>query len=275
MRTLRVRPPAVAGTFYPADPETLRTDVEDALGAAATRADAAAPVPKAVVVPHAGYAYSGPVAASAYARLLPRRGRIERAVLVGPAHGSPRTPVAASSADAFETPLGLVPVDCSAREELAGAGLVTVDDAAHAGEHSLEVHLPFLQVALGDVRVLPLVVGQVPAGAVATVLDRAWGGPETVVVVSTDLSHYHDHDEARRLDRRTAQAVVDRQPDALGFANACGVVPLRGLLLVAADRDLDVELVDLRTSADTVGSRDTVVGYGAFVLGARAAEAPS
>jgi AmmeMemoRadiSam system protein B len=260
---MRVRQPAVAGLFYPADPGALRAGVEEALAAAAGQPG---PVPKAVVVPHAGYVYSGAVAASAYSRVVPARGRVTRVVLLGPAHRAPVTAVAASSAEAFATPLGLVRVDVERRDALVDAGLVALRDDAHAGEHSLEVQLPFLQVALGDVAVLPLAVGHVDAGAVAAVLDAVWGGEETLVVVSTDLSHYHDHATATERDRRTAAAVVAKRPDRLGPYDACGVVPLQGLLLSAGVADRRVELIDLRTSADTVGDPGRVVGYGAFAV---------
>ena len=261
MRTMRVRPPAVAGLFYPADPEELRATVERFLASAEPGA-----VAKAIVAPHAGYVYSGPVAASAYARVAPARGRISRVVLVGPAHRAPVRAVAASSADAFATPLGLVRVDVERRDALVDAGLVVVRDDAHAGEHSLEVHLPFLQAALGHITVLPLAVGQVDSRQVADVLEAVWGGDETLVVVSTDLSHYHDHRTAAELDRRTAAAVLAGRPDRLGPYDACGVVPLQGLLLAAERHDLHVELLDLRTSADTAGDPGRVVGYGAFAL---------
>lgn len=261
MRTMRVRQPAVAGLFYPSDRAELRGVIEDAMAGAE-----AGPVPKAVVAPHAGYVYSGPVAGSAYARVAPARGTITRVVLLGPAHRAPVVAVAAPSAEAFATPLGLVRVDEERRDALVGQGLVTVRDDAHAGEHSLEVQLPFLQVALGDVAVLPLAVGPVDPGHVAGVLEAAWGGDETLVVVSTDLSHYHDRAEATQIDRRTAAAVVAKRPDRLGPYDACGVVALQGLLVAAADHGLDVELLDLRTSADTAGDPHRVVGYGAFAL---------
>ncbi|HEX2047926.1 MAG TPA: AmmeMemoRadiSam system protein B [Acidimicrobiales bacterium] len=253
----RVRPPAVAGSFYPADPAELRSVVEAFVGEQGAAA-------KAIIAPHAGYVFSGPVAGSAYARVA--RGRVSRVVLLGPAHRVPDAGIAVSSADAFSTPLGLVPVDTSTRDALVDAGLVTVRDDAHASEHSLEVHLPFLQVCLGDVSVLPLAVGQVDPVRVAEVLDRAWGGEETLIVVSTDLSHYLDHATAARLDRRTAEAVVARRPDRLGPYDACGLVPLQGLLLAAERHGLEVELLDLRTSADTAGGPARVVGYGAFAL---------
>ena len=262
-----VREPAVAGTFYPSDPATLRATVERYLeDAAAAGGSGSAPPPKAVVAPHAGYVYSGPVAARAYARVVPLRGRVERVVLLGPAHRVPLTAIAAPGADALATPPGAVRVDTAARDRLVGAGSVVVSDQAHAGEHSLEVQLPFLQVALGEMAVLPLAVGRVPASAVADVLDAVWGGDETLIVVSSDLSHYHDHATATELDRRTADAVVAKRPDRLGHDDACGVVPLQGLLLAAASRQMNVELLDLRTSADTAGDPGRVVGYGAFAL---------
>ncbi len=260
MRTVRrVRPPVVAGTFYPADPSELRSVVEGAVADGQPGA-----VPKAIIAPHAGYVFSGPIAGSAYARVA--GGEVSRVVLLGPAHRSPDAGIAASSADAFSTPLGQLPVDMSARDTLVDAGLVTVRDDAHASEHSLEVHLPFLQVCLGDVAVLPLAVGLVEPDRVAEVLDRVWGGDETLVVVSTDLSHYLDHATATKLDRRTAEAVVAKRPDRLGRYDACGPFPLQGLLVVAERRGLEVELLDLRTSADTAGGHDRVVGYGAFAL---------
>lgn len=260
MRTMRVRQPAVAGLFYPADPATLRSSVEGHLTGGTS-----GPAPKAIVAPHAGYVYSGPIAGSAYARL---RGfeHITRVVLLGPAHRTPDAGIAASSAGAFATPLGQLDVDTDTRDALVAAGLATIRDDAHAEEHSLEVQLPFVQVCLGEVTVLPLAVGQVSPERVADVLDRTWGGAETLVVVSTDLSHYHDHATATEVDRVTAEAVVARRPDRLGRYDACGVIALQGLLLAAERHDLDVELLDLRTSADTAGGPERVVGYGAFAL---------
>lgn len=265
MRTMKVRPPAVAGTFYPAGPSELRSVVEHELAAAADRVPAG-PAPKAVIVPHAGYVYSAPIAASAYARVWALRGRTDRVVVLGPAHRLAVWGVAAPSAGAFATPLGLVPVDTVGREALVAAGLVVVRDDVHAGEHSLEVQLPFLQVVLGEVPVLPLAVGDAGPELVAQVIDATWGGEETLVVVSSDLSHYLDHASATEVDRRTAAAIVARQPERLGRGNACGVRPVQGLLTAAVRHGLDVDLLDLRTSADTAGQPDRVVGYGAFVV---------
>ena len=262
-----VRHPAVAGTFYPADPAQLRAAVEGFVAAGSARdRGAGEPPPKAVVAPHAGYVYSGPIAGSVYARVARLRGTVTRVVLLGPAHRVPLRGLAVPSVDALETPLGPVPVDDAGRRSVLDLPQVTVDDGAHADEHSLEVHLPFLQVVLGDVTVVPLVAGLVAGEDVAEVLDVAWGGDETLVVVSTDLSHYLDYDTATRVDRETAAAVVARRAAEIGPHTACGAYPLRGLLVAAARRGLEVQLLDLRNSGDTAGPRDRVVGYGAFAL---------
>ena len=261
------RPPAVAGLFYPADAGALRAAVEQCLatpGAPDVVDDR--PPPKAVIAPHAGYVYSGLTAGYAYRQLARRRDHVRRVVLAGPAHRVPLDGVGVSSAAAFATPLGPVPVDAELRDAALRVPGVAIDDEAHAPEHSLEVHLPFLQVVLDDFTLLPLVVGHNGEPVLADVLEHVWGGAETAVVVSTDLSHYLDHATATQLDRRTAEAVVAKRPDRLGRHDACGLIPLQGLLLVAERHGLDVELLDLRTSADTAGGSDRVVGYGAFAL---------
>ncbi len=240
-------------------------------GAAATSAESAADrsAPKALIVPHAGYVYSGPVAASGYARLIPSAAGITRVVLLGPAHRVPVEGMAVPTVDGFTTPLGTVPVDDDARGQALSCRGVHRDDRAHADEHSLEVHLPFLQRVLGPEgwSILPLVVGRADPGAVADLLDALWGGPETLIVVSSDLSHYHDAATASRLDARTARAIVERDTTHLDPSDACGAYPLRGLLLAAERHDLPVHLLDLRTSADTAGGPQRVVGYGAFTVG--------
>jgi MEMO1 family protein len=263
-----VRPPAVAGSFYPADPAELRRCITAALDAAVRGAPGGpAPRLKAIVVPHAGYVYSGAVAATAYARLVTSgRGEIARVVLLGPAHRSPLPVIAAPGVDGFATPLGTVAVDLARRDDLVRRGLVAVTDAPHRDEHSLEVQLPFLQVVLGEVPVLPLAVGLVGSHAVAAVLDAVWDDPATLVVVSTDLSHYHDHVTASALDRETAAAVVGGRADAIADERACGATALRGLVVAARQRNRPVELLDLRTSADTAGPAERVVGYGAFAV---------
>ena len=258
-----VRPPAVAGSFYPADPADLAQAVDALLPTSAPDQ----PPPKAIIVPHAGYEYSGPVAGAAYSLLTPDVDAM-RVVLVGPAHFHPLEGVAVSGADALATPLGPVEVDDEARTAVLVLSVVQRDDAPHEPEHSLEVQLPILQRLLGPFRILPLVTGRAVAPAdLAAVLDAVWGGTETVVVCSSDLSHYHDHDTATALDRRTASAVVDRDVEGIGSRDACGAVAIRGLLEAARRRDLPVRLLDLRTSHDAGGPRDRVVGYGAFAVG--------
>jgi len=268
-RAPSIRPAAVAGRFYPGEPDELRAMVRRQLDEAEDRlGPSAGPPPHALVAPHAGYVYSGPVAASAYVRVAPRADEIERVVLLGPAHRVATRSMALPSVDGFATPLGVVPVDRELRAAALLRSGVVVDDRPHADEHSLEVHLPFLQVLLGEGwSLLPVVVGQARAADVADLVDALWGGAETLVVVSTDLSHYHDHDTARRLDAATAATVLDRRWPDLEPERACGAFPLRGLLAEADRLDLPVELLDLRTSGDTAGDRRRVVGYGAFAVG--------
>lgn len=257
-----VRQPAVSGLFYPADEPTLRRMVEDFLAEAIPEGG----VPKAIIVPHAGYIYSGPIAASAYARLAAGRSRIRRVVLLGPSHRVPFQGLAASGADSFRTPLGDIPLDRTAIEDLADLPQVTVLDVAHAGEHSLEVQLPFLQLLLDEFTLVPLVVGDAPVEAVAEVLARLWDGPETLIVISSDLSHYHEYLTAQRMDRATSEAIVSMHPESLGYDDACGRVPVAGLLLEARRMGLRGELIDLRNSGDTAGGKGQVVGYGSYAF---------
>lgn len=259
-----VRSPAVAGTFYPGDAPTLAREVEAMLAkAAAGHHDRVAP--KAIIAPHAGYAYSGQVAATAYARLVPARSRITRVVLLGPVHRVPVRGLALPGVDAFDTPLGRVPIDQQAIAGLSDLPQVVVSEAAHAREHSLEVHLPFLQRALDGFSLVPLAVGDATADQVAAVIDRLWGGDETLIVVSTDLSHYLPYPQAKRTDADTAALILSRRAD-LDHRQACGATPVSGLMLCARRHGLDVQMVDVRNSGDTAGPRDQVVGYGAFVL---------
>jgi AmmeMemoRadiSam system protein B len=219
-----------------------------------------------LIAPHAGYLYSGPIAASAYSRFLPAREHIRRIVLVGPSHFVPFAGLATSGADAFATPLGLVPLDAAAIRKLSELPQVTILDLAHAHEHALEVHLPFLQTVLADFTLVPLVVGEATAEQVCEVLDALWDGPETRFVISSDLSHYLDADAARQMDRLTADAVEGLRPEDIGEDQACGRIPIRGLLQAARGRGLHAHTVDLRNSGDTSGPRHQVVGYGAFVF---------
>jgi AmmeMemoRadiSam system protein B len=259
----KVRPPAVAGRFYPSDPAELRKLITDLL---AQVPPATGPAPKALIAPHAGYLYSGPIAASAYAQLLPARDQIKRIVLFGPSHYVALDGLATTSAEAFATPLGLVPVDVEAVRAVRSLPQVSEMDEAHAREHSLEVQLPFLQCVLGDFTLVPLAVGDATPEEISEVLDTLWDGPETRFVISSDLSHYQDFQTARRLDLATAKAIEALKPAAIGEDRACGRMPIRGLLQVARRHGLRARTIDLRSSGDTAGPRDKVVGYGAFVF---------
>jgi len=259
------RAPAVAGFFYPEDRAELERSLASYL-AAVPAPPSGAPTPKALIVPHAGFVYSGPVAASAYARIATQRHAIRRVVLLGPSHRIPLYGLAASGADAFATPLGAVPLDRAAIDAILDFPQVQIFDAAHREEHSLEVQLPFLQYVLEDFSLVPLSVGDASAEEVGEVIERLWGGPETLVVVSSDLSHYYDYETARRLDTATTRAIEALDADGLGPESACGRVPARGLLVAARRHQLSAETVDLRNSGDTAGDKQRVVGYGSYVF---------
>jgi len=272
-----VRPAAVAGQFYPGNPAKLRRMVENFLrevnapAASACGAEANSlrrrPAPKAVIAPHAGYIYSGPVAASAYAQLAPARDTVKRVVLFGPSHYVSFDGLAATGAAAFRTPLGTVPVDTVAVRDLCSRlPQVSVRDDAHADEHALEVQLPFLQVVLADFKIIPLLVGEASDDEVAVVIEALWGGDETRIVISSDLSHYHDYATAQQTDAETARAIESLDWKKLRDDLACGCRPICGLLSAAKERGMRCRTVDLRNSGDAAGDRDRVVGYGAFVF---------
>ncbi|OAN48064.1 extradiol dioxygenase [Paramagnetospirillum marisnigri] len=260
-----IRPAAVAGMFYPADFAEANRQLTAFLEEAKSRPGDSR-TPKALIAPHAGWVYSGAVAASAYVLLLPLRGTIRRVVLLGPSHRVAFRGLALSDADQWASPLGPVSLDREGAEALKALPGVGVLDQAHAQEHSLEVHVPFLQAVLGEFKLLPIVVGDAPADLVAGVIDAAWGGPETLIVVSTDLSHYLGYDECRRLDQTTVAAIEGLDPAGIGREGACGRVPVGGLLLCAKQRGLEIVTLDVRNSGDTAGPKDRVVGYGSWAL---------
>ena len=257
-----VRPPAVAGMFYPRDPGDLRADVLRLLtdvGAAPVEAA------KALIAPHAGYAYSGRTAAASFGTLH-ESARIDRVVLIGPAHYVAFHGIAVPTASAFATPLGRVPVDQQAVATLNDLSFVVRDDGPHAPEHALEVELPFLQLVLPSFRIVPLVVGEAEPREVAEVLRRLWGGAETLVVVSSDLSHYRDYETARRMDGETAELIEGGTWAAIGADRACGWLAVAALLMEMGARGGKARRLALCNSGDTAGPRDRVVGYGAWVF---------
>ncbi len=260
----QTRAAAVAGTFYPGEQTTLARELLGMLDE--TRDAPLLPgFPKALIVPHAGYIYSGHVAAHAYALLRPAMGVVKRVVLLGPCHRVAVHGLALPEATAFETPLGRVEIDEAAVAELKGLPQVSVNAATHAHEHSLEVQVPFLQQVLKGFKLVPLVVGQATREQVAGVLDRLWGGPETLIVISSDLSHYHPYETARAIDRKTVQGIMGFRTD-IDHAQACGATPMTGFLETAKRRGMTPELLDARNSGDTAGGRDRVVGYASFAF---------
>lgn len=257
---MQVKPPAVAGLFYPADPDELR----DMLRNLFAHADAAsAERPQALIAPHAGYQYSGPVAANAYAILAPWAAEIHRVMVLAPSHRVPFAGIAASSADVFRTPLGDIPVDRAAVTRLLEDPAVQALDLAFAEEHALEVQLPFLQSVLNDFSLIPLIVGEADAADVGRVIEATWT-PDTLIVVSSDLSHYLDYRSCQQRDRSTSQAIEHRDAEHIGPYDACGAYPIRGLLAAAERHGWQVRTLDLRNSGDTSGDKSRVVGYGAY-----------
>jgi AmmeMemoRadiSam system protein B len=258
----QIRPTAVAGAFYPGNGQVLSRDLDTLLASAQ---QAHGPLPKALFVPHAGYIYSGPIAASAYRRLAAGRGQITRVVLLGPAHRVAVRGLALPQTDAFATPLGQVGIDQAACDTIRTLPQVVSSDKAHAQEHSLEVQLPFLQKVLGEFALVPLVVGDASADEVAQVLERLWGGPETLIVISSDLSHYLPYAVAQRVDQETTDMILHLQT-GISHEQACGGTPVNGLLIAAKQHGLKPELLDLRNSGDTAGGPEQVVGYAAFAF---------
>jgi AmmeMemoRadiSam system protein B/AmmeMemoRadiSam system protein A len=259
-----VRPPAVAKLFYPGDARSLAEEVTAYLDQT-SEMPIAPGFPKAVIVPHAGYVYSGPVAASAYDLLRPARGTVRRVVVLGPCHRVPVRGLALPAATAFDTPLGRIRLDAQAIASIRHLPQVVESSATHAEEHALEVQLPFLQQVLGEFSLVPLVVGSVAPERVAEVLERLWGGTETLFVISSDLSHYHAYETARRIDGATVEAILGFDA-GISHEQACGATPVAGMLIAAKRLGLKPRLLDCRNSGDTAGGKDQVVGYASFAF---------
>ena len=258
-----IRPAAVSGMFYSADPNQLQSDISRYLQQAKTESDL---MPKAIIVPHAGYIYSGPIAASAYKLLQPTKHLIKQVILLGPSHRVAFRGIATSNADYFSTPLGNIKINRTLCHQAETFDFVQANDAAHAQEHSLEVQLPFLQNMLDDFELTPLVVGDCAAQDVAKLLDSIWGKSDTLIVISSDLSHYHNYFTAQQLDQKTSLAIESCQPENISYENACGRAPLNGLLTLTKQKHLSIDTIDLRNSGDTAGDKERVVGYGAYVV---------
>ncbi len=260
---MSVRPAAVADLFYPGHAADLTSCIAAALRDASAQLPESLPAPKAIIVPHAGYIYSGPTAGFAYAAL--KQADINRVVLLGPAHRVPFYGMALSGADAFATPLGEVRLDAAAMQQVLTCPDVQINDIAHAQEHALEVQLPFLQTVLDDFLLLPLCIGSVEADAVARVIERLWGDDKTLFVISSDLSHFHPYAAAQKLDLHSIETVLQLRGH-LSHEQACGATGINALVLLARRFDLRAKLLDYRNSGDTAGDRDRVVGYASIAF---------
>lgn len=259
-----IRPPAVAGMFYPDNPDILRDMIEQDL--AQVTSTSVATVPKVLIVPHAGYIYSGSIVANAFVLLKPYRKLIKRVIIIGPSHRVGFNGVAISSADAFDTPLGVIPVDKEAQAKLSEMAGVHIIDQAHAAEHSLEVQLPFLQYILDKFTIIPIVAGDADPQLIAKIIKTLWGGSESLIVISSDLSHFHQYQAAQQLDQATSQAILDLNVNEIDSQHACGCVGIKGLLTFAHRHPLEASMIDLKNSGDTAGTKDSVVGYGAYLF---------
>lgn len=258
-----IREPAVAGTFYPGQAQQLADNVNALLGAVDARNFSAAP--KAIIVPHAGYIFSGPTAATAYASLTLSQSSIRRVVMLGPVHRVPVRGLALPGVDIFRTPLGAIELDRDAIAAISKLPQVVISEPAHRWEHSLEVQLPFLQTVLDDCKLVPLAVGAATSHEVAEVLEKLWGGPETLIVISSDLSHFHNYHAARAIDGKTVEHILHLD-EPLTHEQACGGTPINGLLLAAQQHHLQAQLLDLCNSGDTAGDKKRVVGYAAIAF---------
>lgn len=258
---MHIRQPCVAGYFYPSDAEELQGTVSSLLQQADEPTSTS---PKAIIAPHAGYIYSGPIAATIYKTLTPHKHTINKVILLGPAHRVGFQGIAVTNADSFATPLGNIPIDHKAIEQATKLENVKVYEHAYDGEHSLEVQLPFLQTVLDNFSLIPCVVGDAKPIEVAKLVEKLWGGEETVVVISSDLSHYYDYQTAQKLDRAATEAIISLEPQQLHNNQACGRLPIKGLLIAAKNKGLKAKVLDLRNSGDTAGDKNRVVGYGAY-----------
>ena len=256
------RQPAVAGTFYPANPQQLQQMINRLLDNVQNQTFA----PKAIIAPHAGLIYSGAIAASAYSRLLQTHDTVTQVILVGPSHRVSFNGLAISKAESFSTPLGEIAIDFASVNKISSLPFVDYIEQAHIFEHCLEVQLPFLQTILDNFTIVPIVVGDASVEQVSSVLKMLWGGMETLIVISSDLSHYHDYETAQIIDQKTSENIESLQYEALNSESACGKIPVSGLLALAREKSLSVKTIDLRNSGDTAGDKNRVVGYGAYVI---------
>jgi len=264
--SLSHRQAAVAGQFYPDKVAVLQSDITHYITTVVELPELNSIAPKAIIVPHAGYMYSGVIAASAYNLLQKHAATITKAIILGPAHRVSFSGIAISSANYFDTPLGSVEINQSSIDNLTKNDFIHENDAAHEHEHSIEVQLPFLQTILHNFTIVPLLIGQCDENDVASILELLWGGDETLIVISSDLSHFETYEIANKMDTKTSQAILNLQPEKIQFEDACGRTAINGLLKIAQKKNLTPYIIDVRNSGDTAGDKKRVVGYGAYSL---------
>lgn len=257
---MKILAPSVAGMFYPEAPHALREIIQKFLSAA----DASLPIPRAIIAPHAGYIYSGATAAAVYASLAKARAQIKRVVLLGPAHRYPFQGLVVTDMDGFATPLGEIIIDKDGIKDALSLSQVQIVNEAYIGENSLEVQLPFLQEVLGDFKLIPILIGEASNAQIVEVLEKLWGGAETLIVISSDLSHYLDYDTAKNIDAATIEAILTMRPQDINYEQACGRKAINALLTVASNKKLKPKLIAACSSGDTAGDKDAVVGYAGF-----------
>ena len=259
-----IRPPAAAGTFYPRNPDELEASVHHYLNKADSLFEATQQAPKAIIAPHAGYVYSGLTAAAVYNRLYPAREIIKRVIILGPCHRVAINGAALPSTEIFQTPMGEIPIDTKSMESIKHLDCVKTFNETHVNDHCIEVHLPFLQTVIKEFKIVPIIIGEVKPHEVAEILETLWGGPETLILISSDLSHYLDYTQANMLDNQTCKVIERMDFQALGHNQACGRHSIKGLLILAKKKGLLVKTADIRNSGDTAGGKDRVVGYGSW-----------
>ncbi|MGB1801307.1 MAG: AmmeMemoRadiSam system protein B, partial [Gammaproteobacteria bacterium] len=265
-QAISIRPTAVAGSFYPKQASELNNMLEKFLSQYAVNDSVKITIPKAIIAPHAGYIYSGQTAASVYSNLEQVKDKIKRVVLLGPTHRVYVNGIALPSNTHFSSPLGNVSIDTESLKKISSHSFVDYIDEAHTQEHSLEVHIPFLQKVLNDFVLLPILVSNAAPEQVATILKELWGNDETLIVISSDLSHFLNYETANKTDSHTTELIEKFDYEHIGSKQACGCMPMRGLLKLAQEKNMTIQTVDLRNSGDTAGSKDRVVGYGAYAL---------
>ena len=259
----KIKQADVAGMFYPGEEASLRQMVDGFI----QKALSFDLRPRAIIAPHAGYIYSGSIAGTAYKTIAAVRDQIENVIIMSPAHRFYLRGIALHMADAFATPLGNIPVNIGIVKKIKQFSSVQWEERSFIQEHGLETHLPFIQRAFKPgIKIVPMIVGECQESEVAEILESVWEDPRNFVIISSDLSHFHSYADAKKLDRNTVDLIQNLDSQSLDTEFACGHYPICGLLNLARNRKLKIKALDIRSSGDTAGSKESVVGYGSFAV---------